>query len=301
MLVVTRSKRGFTLLEALVALVLAGIVTAGVAMALRTGLDASERLHERTDAHQEARTVLDLLSADLTAAFLSGANPAETLFVGEPTATAGDRPFLSLTTLNYRRAHSETPGEPVSDAVRVDYLLQPAGDASAAPGAPRADADPQSDPGSVLLRRERWLTESGEGQKDVICEHVAGIRVRYSDGADYQNEWKASLDEDPKLTVKEGEDPGPEPVQRQLPRLVEVTLMLAQTPKPGQDRTPRMYRVVVPLGADGVPPFETEIVPQPSPAGAGTPGSGTGAPGGTPGGGTPGGGTGTGTGTRIRR
>src|SRR5690348_5894604 len=67
-------RRGFTLLEALVALVLAAVVIAGVAMALRTGLDASDRIRERADAHGEARAALGVLAADVSAAFLSGAN-----------------------------------------------------------------------------------------------------------------------------------------------------------------------------------------------------------------------------------
>ncbi|HTE16824.1 MAG TPA: prepilin-type N-terminal cleavage/methylation domain-containing protein, partial [Armatimonadota bacterium] len=185
-----RARRaGFTLLEALVALVLTGLLTAGVAMALRTGLDASERVRERSDAHAEARAAFEVLAADLGSAYLSGANTEETLFKAEPAAEvpAGD-PFLSFTTLSYRRSHraaGEGPA-PRSDAVRVEYALQPS----------------ENEPGrGVLVRRERWLTETGAGVTEVVCEGVAGIRMRFSNGGEMQDGWSADAAENAPLSV----------------------------------------------------------------------------------------------------
>jgi len=253
-----RARRGFTLVEALVTLVLAGIVTAGVTLALRTGLDASQRLRERSDAHTEARGVLEILSADLGAAFLSGANTEQTLFVARaPEEVEPGEPFLSFTTLNYRDARGVGGGggPERSDAVRVDYSLQPGEDGES----------------SVLLRREQWLTEDGPGETDVLCERVASLRLGFDTlsqgGAAGLEEsggkptWSADISTNPRLSVKLDEEAG-SPAARTLPRTVEVTLMLAPPPGSPPERLPRMYRTLVPLRASGVAPFETEILLQ---------------------------------------
>jgi len=258
-------RRGFSLLEALVALVIGSMVTAGVALAFRTGLDASRRLRERTEAHAEGRAVLDELVADLGAAYLSGANRADTFFQAMPPELAQDEPFLSLTTLSFRRSRgveieSRTPR---SDAVRVEYLLQiPSEGAEETP--------------AVLVRRASWLTEAGQGEIDVLCERVAGLRVRYFDGSEFRETWDAVPQDDPKLSVTEGEDPGMG-AERELPQAVEITLLLApgREDQPGQP--PRVYRTVVKLRADTPPPFEPEIVlPPPPNQGQGDGGEGTG-------------------------
>jgi prepilin-type N-terminal cleavage/methylation domain-containing protein len=257
-----RLRAGFTLLEALVTLVLGGIVTAGVALALRTGLDASERIRERADAHVEARAALATLSADLSGAFLSGVNTTETLFVGQPAEmTVADQPFLSFTTLSYRRAArpDEVRALPRSDAVRVEYLLQPD---------PKAAAGPEGAP-LLLARREQWLTETGPGETEVICGPVLAIRLGYSSAGapaegGAQDTWEAGPEPDPDLTVTEGEEPEHPPVSRSLPRGVEVTLLLA--PQEGsRSPLPRIYKTFILIGAEGVPPFEPETVPAPGP------------------------------------
>ncbi|MFN3651208.1 MAG: type II secretion system protein GspJ [Armatimonadota bacterium] len=249
-------QNGFTLLESLVALVLAGIITAGVALALRTGLDASARIQERADSHAEARAVLEELRADLTAAYLSGANTQRTQFVAlPPESAAAGEPFLSFSTLSYRSSHGPGARPPRQDAVLVEYRLE-------APPRPAAEEDGRQ----VLIRRETWPTERGEGRRDVVCDRVAGLRLRYFDGTEFQEGWSADPEADPPLTVEEGES-YPEPSARELPRAVEITLLLHSSGTADAPRPPRTYRTVVSLGAQAALPFETEVIPPPEPAG----------------------------------
>jgi prepilin-type N-terminal cleavage/methylation domain-containing protein len=261
----SRTRRAFTLLEVLVALTLLGVLTAGVGLALRTSVDASDRVRERTEIHAEARAALDVLSSDLGAAFLSGVNTEETYFSAEPPAEAGEgRPFLRFTTLNYHqsnlRATSEEPAR--SDAVRVEYALEPTG--------------PER---SVLVRREQWLTETGPGERTVVCDRVAGLQLLYLGNEEPQPVWTAEAEAGAPLRVEEGEQL-PEASRRTLPRGVEITLLLAPTGDREQAK-PRAYKTVVLLTNSGIAPFETEVVPKQQ---QGAPSEGTPGPGGNPGG-----------------
>ena len=241
------------------ALALAGLVTAGVALALRTGLDASDRIRERSDVHAEARAALEVLAADLAAAYLSGVNTQQTLFQAEPAASVpSGEAFLSFTTLSYRRNWGNVMAmqEPRSDAVRVDYALQPSPDG----------AGP-----ALLARRERWLTETGPGVTEVVCEGVTGIRLRFSDGTDLQEAWSAEAEENPPLAVSPSEEAGLGSSVRRLPRVVEITLLLASRSGAGEGPQ-RVYRTAVHVRADGTAPFETEVVAPPDPGGTGAPG-----------------------------
>jgi type II secretion system protein J len=239
--------RGFSLIEVMVALVLTALVTVGISMALRTGLDASDRIRERSDAHAEARSALHTLATDLRAAFLSGVNTEETYFTAEAAAPGAS--FLRFTTLSYRRSGGSTPaaGGPRSDAVQVEYSLQPS---------------PSGGP-STLIRRERWLTEMGQGERETVCDRVASLRLRYLADDGSQDAWRADPEENPPLTVYKGEEVSTP--RRKLPRGVEITLLLSPPAGAFDGARPRAYRTVVPVQADTPVRFEPEVVPRPSP------------------------------------
>jgi hypothetical protein len=141
----------------------------------------------------------------------------------------------------------------------VEYALQPNGPG----GLP------------VLMRRERWLTEPGEGETTVACERVSGLQLRYLGDGDFEEGWTAEPETDLPVKAEEGTDL-PAPASRSLPRAVEITLMLAPREERENDK-PRAYKTLVQIGASGVAPFETEITPAQTPSG--------GNPGGNPGGG----------------
>jgi hypothetical protein len=237
------------------AILLAAILAAGASLALRTGLDASQRINERADAHAEGRAALAVLSADLSAAFLSGANTELTLFEGHPVEEIPPgEPFLSFTTLSFRRARLPgTAPQPRSDAVRVDYLVV-AGPDGTLP-LPLGGAYP------LLVRRARWLTESGPGQIDVVAERVAGLRLGYAGTGEPRPFWSAAGTDNPPLKVTEGEGDSSAREPRELPHAVEVTLLLAPPPKDEEQPKPRAYHTTIALAADAEPPFQPELVP----------------------------------------
>lgn len=256
------ARRGFTLLEVLVSLLLVGMIAAGIGLALRTGLDASDRIRERMEIHAEGRGALDLLASDLSAAFLSPVNPEKTLFSAQPPEVS-DRwaPFLRFTTLNYRR--TGTPAaqqEARSDAVRVEYALQPRPDGTA-----------------NLMRQERWLTEAQPGAAVVVCERVGALQLQYRGKRGAEASWSADSEADPPLQVEDASQLE-RAAERTLPRAVEITLLLAPRTDRERDK-PRAYKTLIQVGATGVAPFETEVVP-PADPGTDPAASGTGGPGG---------------------
>lgn len=241
-------RRGFTLLEVMVSLLLVGMVAAGIGLALRTGLEASDRIRERTEIHAEARGALDLLGSDLSAAFLSGVNPEETLFVAQqPEVSDRWAPFLRFTTLSYRRSGTPTAQqESRSDAVHVEYALQPG---------PGGTAN--------LMRQERWLTETQPGTAVVVCERVGALQLQYRGKGSAEPSWSSDPAADPPLQVDDVSQVEGTP-NRSLPRAVEVTLLLAPRTDRERDK-PRAYKTLIQLGATGVAPFETEVVPPTDP------------------------------------
>jgi len=258
-------RRAFTLLEVLVSLLLTGMLAAGIGLALRTGLEASDRIRERTEIHAEARGALDLLASDLTAAFLSGVNTEETLFSAQPPEVSDQwKPFLRFTTLNYRRTGTAAAQQEArSDAVRVEYALRPRPDGTA-----------------DLMRQERWLTETQPGEAVVVCERVGALQLQYRGKGSAEPSWSADSEADPPLKVEDKSQSGGSS-ERTLPRAVEVTLLLAPRNDRERDK-PRAYKTLIQLGATGVAPFETEVVPpadpgtdpEKNPADGGTGGSG---------------------------
>lgn len=260
-----RGRRAFTLLEVLVSLLLTGMLAAGIGLALRTSLEASDRIRERTEIHAEARGALDLLASDLSAAFLSGVNTEETLFSAQPPEVSDQwKPFLRFTTLNYRHSGTAAAQEARSDAVWVEYALRPRPDGTA-----------------NLMRQERWLTESQPGEAVVVCERVGALQLQYRGKGNATPSWSADSEADPPIRAEDESQAGGNS-DRTLPRAVEVTLLLAPRSDRERDK-PRAYKTLIQLGATGVAPFETEVVP---PAEPGTdpgknPGDGgTGGPGG---------------------
>jgi hypothetical protein len=131
------------------------------------------------------------------------------------------------------------------------------------------------------VRVERWPTETGSGETEVVCERVASVRLRYLGGSEEEDRWNADSETNPELKVYTGEDNSVP--SRELPKAVEITLLLAPPADAPEGAKPRVYRTTVALEANGVTPFQPEVVPPPQPASRGRGGNGAGE-GGTPGG-----------------
>jgi prepilin-type N-terminal cleavage/methylation domain-containing protein len=205
-----QARRGYTLVEVMVALVLMAIISiaTGFAMSMALRNDASARA--RTDAAEEARSVLSVLVKDLRNAYASSGNAASCFI-----ASGGDEgEVLRLTTTNVRLRQV---------APESDLLQEP---------------PPQSDVGTVtytLNHSEQTLyrTVSAEpidefgaspGPLNLLSRRVTGLTLRLvaSDGSE-RSDWSyeattgAAGAQD--ATLAQGDT--------ELPTLAEVTVELA--------------------------------------------------------------------------
>ncbi len=113
-------RRGFTLIEALVALVIFGILTAALSLALSTALSAQVRIaaYRRQDA--EVRSIFRFLSRDLAAAYASPSDPNCMFIAGtSPQAQQNqsyDPGLLTLETMDARIPNTDPNIDPALGA-----------------------------------------------------------------------------------------------------------------------------------------------------------------------------------------
>ena len=77
-----KASRGFTLLEALVALVIFGVLTLSLSLALTTALHAQVYAQQRQQEEGTVRAIFGSLSRDVQAAYVSLSNPAAIFIAG---------------------------------------------------------------------------------------------------------------------------------------------------------------------------------------------------------------------------
>src|SRR5579862_9803056 len=115
-------RAGFTLIEALLALIIFGTIMGAISLSLSTGLRADAQAQGYRRAAASIREVLDQLTVDIQAAYGSRYNPASLLVAGQsPTGTIAQSSvppssLITLTTLTQRLQGSGLPGDPAGGA-----------------------------------------------------------------------------------------------------------------------------------------------------------------------------------------
>jgi len=174
-------RRGFTLLELTVALVMTAIISAAIAFTFSSGLRTYHQVSVVEERRQEAAVVLDLIRRDVQAATL-GINGRSGLLVGE-TAGTEESPAdtLRLTTMatgierlrTAERFGRSLPG-PVSDTNDVYYYMLTEG--TETPG---------------LYRRTMVPGTVTEPEGELLSDRVESLRLRYLSGDEWLDSWAA--------------------------------------------------------------------------------------------------------------
>jgi len=170
--------KGFTLLEVLLAMsILAVIVTVIYTSFSTTGrnIDQAEAMRDSTDL---ARTLIAKLSDDIANAYYNS-SMRETVFDAKPSTTTDEPRFdsIALTTLtNWRKPDSKE-----MDLWEVGYRFE----------------DRPDGKGKVLIRSEkREINKDStplEGGTDYeVTDQISELRLRYSDGLTWSDEWHSS-------------------------------------------------------------------------------------------------------------
>jgi general secretion pathway protein J len=225
-----KRRRGFTLLELLLAVAM--IATLGLALyaSMMIGFRARRSAHAQVAAMREASIVMEIAQQDLQSVL----PPRGTLagpFIGNPTssttgsASEGSLDFYTLGRDAVSPADAEKEA-PFSEGPRHVQLLLQSGEAGR----------------GVLVRRvtrNLLATAATEAHEEVLARNVSAFTVRFFDGETWQTEWDSTLLADT------------------LPVAVEMTIELADRDG-GPEAKPYRATQIVPL-ACGVPLAETEM------------------------------------------
>ncbi len=88
----TTRRKGFTLIEILVVTVIFSIVATSLFIVFKAGLDSWRRTQAHLDVYQNARAALDMITRDLTAAYLNPANSSISFKATDNSAPTGWTP-----------------------------------------------------------------------------------------------------------------------------------------------------------------------------------------------------------------
>ena len=190
-----RRKRGFTLVEVLVASTITGFIALVAVGALTAVTSSSEKMKESINRSSEIRFAATMLLRDFLNLYRDQEQDnMEFIAAGEATGEGGGS-YLLFYTVSRAKAR---PDEPEGEVYEVEYYLQ------------------QEEEKSALMRRmwpnpDKETSEPG-GILTVIAEDVAMFEVKFFDGEEWAYEWPEEMEN--------------------LPHLVEVTIVAEQT-QPG--------------------------------------------------------------------
>jgi general secretion pathway protein J len=164
------NKKGFTLFEMMVALTIITIIATALYASLRVGMQTYKKQEECNYLHQNLRNAVFLLSRDLRCAFMS-AN-SDIIFSGDP----GKNQSLSEARISLVTCQSSVL-QRAGGLSTVEYYI---------------DNDPQT-PCSGLVRVDHGFPQTEERN---VCQEIAplveGLRLRYYNGSEWQDEWGQS-------------------------------------------------------------------------------------------------------------
>lgn len=267
-----RQARGFTLVEALIALVIFGLITFALSMSISVALRAQSVSTQRQQDTGEVRAIFGQLGRDLNAAFGSLNSPASVFIAGgsQDGSNATGSGLLTLTTLSHRieaddlaggiSVAAAQPPQPQSDCALVRYDLDPATGTLA-----RLESvvpDPQA------------VSQPSDSPANVLSQRVLAFNLRFWDTTNktWRTDWDFEQQNQPQQTATNTQTGQAGQTDQSgaadsatgdslLPGAVEVTLALRKS-----DGTPAIYTTLIPIAAPQ---------PQPRPTTAPTNGAAT--------------------------
>ena len=201
-------RRGFTLLELLVAMAMVAVVAVSLVASLRIAFKARESAESSLDAGRSAELVMEFIRTDLQTALPPGGSFAGSFEGTDNTdargADADDLVFYGVAPAS---VHPQGANGDIKQLELTCYQ-------------PNGSSD------FVLVRRttNNLLNPQQEPyDEEVLCRHVSGFNCRYYDGAQWLDTWDSTQQ------------------NNSLPAAVEVTLSL-QAPDKNADGSPRVAR-----------------------------------------------------------
>ena len=176
------AKRGFTLLEIIVAVAITAAIGATIAAAFTSGFRAKELIESEAEQYRGLRSSLDRMAREVAAAFVSDRYDQRRYRDqnDRPTNFIGSRDRLLFTSLAHQRLYADAKE---SDQMVVEYFVR---------SSTKKGAHGQQD----LIRRENPNVYGEDkmergGVEDVLLENVKRVEFSYwdSDQKDWVNDW----------------------------------------------------------------------------------------------------------------
>ncbi|MBZ0273489.1 prepilin-type N-terminal cleavage/methylation domain-containing protein [bacterium] len=208
-------KRGFTLLEILVAVAVTGMIMSVIYTSFARTVESKEYIEQGNEIYHKIRWAVDKITSDLSAAYVHPNKESHSLFYGASNIV-NDMPMdeLHFTTFAYVEVNPMGIG---SDQAEVSYKVAWLPDLEQFQLWRREDATVDED------------TQTG-GEQFVLLDNVLAFNVRFYDGSVWKDQWDsrpfdALFDEDgnPVETQVEQTDE----MVKAVPYAVEVTLAVA--------------------------------------------------------------------------
>ncbi|MFH1239420.1 MAG: type II secretion system protein GspJ [bacterium] len=194
---ILNNRKGFTLVEVMISLLISSVVVIIVYTTYRSCIDTYEREKNRSYLYQDVKMIIEYLQTDIHSAFVGQINK-KLVFIGRDSQSKGmDADSLELTTTSSFETDKNLARFPLR---RVKYFLSPIDDKGRDTGLQR-----------VVL----WGEGSDKNTRATLGPLVTGLKFRYYDGVRWMDAW--GVDE------KTGE---PAKYGFVLPQAVEVTLTL---------------------------------------------------------------------------
>ena len=174
------SRRGFTLMEVMIAVAITALMGAMVSMAFQTGFHAKEVVEEEGDRYRMVRAAMNRMAREIGSAYVSDRYDAQRYRDqnDRPTNFVGERDQLLFTTFAHQRLYTDAKE---SDQAVVEYTVQTSTEKG---------ANGRQD----LMRRENANVEDRMdrgGTTDVLFEGVKKLEFAYWDSQrkEWEDEW----------------------------------------------------------------------------------------------------------------
>jgi general secretion pathway protein J len=174
------SRRGFTLLEIMIAVAITALMGAMVSMAFQTGFHAKEVVEEEADHYRMLRASMNRMAREISSAFVSDRYDASRYRDqnDRPTNFIGESDSLTFATFAHQRLYTDAKE---SDQAIVEYSLQTSTERGANG---RMDLMRRENP-NVGDRMDRG------GGTDVLFEGAKKVEFAYwdSERKEWEDEW----------------------------------------------------------------------------------------------------------------
>jgi type II secretory pathway component PulJ len=183
---------GFTLLEAIVAIVMFTFIIMAVSQAFSVAVQATTRSQHRQEDDGTVRAIFDVITRDILASYGAAHSPASVFMAGTSSGSSGSGDLLTFSALSNRLQTPELDTQTQSGAQSNNQAIS-------APQSDMALVKYTFDPSGGLLYRvvstvpsSQSLSQSAPTPDQAIAQNIVNIQLSFWDST--QQSWRSDWD-----------------------------------------------------------------------------------------------------------